>query len=90
MHLERLVRRPAQPFSSRSFTSGVARRGEQRREPVEPGEISFETAPGLIWPGQRTIAGTRNAPSQLESFSLRNGVMAASGQENMFGPLSVV
>jgi hypothetical protein len=33
-----------------------------------------------MWPGQRTIAGTRKAPSQLVSFSLRNGVVAASGQ----------
>ena len=46
--------------------------------------------PGSIWPGQRTIAGTRKAPSQFVSFSERNGVVAASGQENWFGPLSVV
>ncbi|CPL07208.1 Uncharacterised protein [Bordetella pertussis] len=36
------------------------------------------------------MAGTRNAPSQFESFSLRNGVVAASGQLNWLGPLSVV
>jgi hypothetical protein len=39
----------------------------------------------VILPGQRTIASTQKAPSQLESFSLRNGVIAASGQENMLG-----
>ena len=42
-----------------------------------PLTISFETEPGLMWPGQRIIAGTRNAPSQLEFFSLRKGVIAA-------------
>ena len=31
-------------------------------------------------PGQRIIAGTRKAPSQLVFFSLRNGVMPPSGQ----------
>ncbi|MNV95185.1 hypothetical protein D3C71_1900500 [compost metagenome] len=52
--------------------------------------MSFLTVPGSIWPGQRIMAGTRKAPSQLVSFSLRNGVDAASGHENWFGPLSVV
>ena len=55
-----------------------------------PETISFETSPALMRPGQRIIAGTRNAPSQLVSFSLRNGVVAASGQDHWFGPLSVV
>ena len=32
----------------------------------------------------------RNAPSQLEFFSLRNGVIAPSGQVFMCGPLSVL
>ena len=41
-----------------------------------------------MWPGQRH-AGTRKAPSQLEFFSLRNGVIPASGQVFMWGPLSV-
>ena len=50
----------------------------------------MDTLPGLIWPGQRTIAGTRYAPSQFEFFSLRKGVMAASGQLFMCGPLSVL
>ena len=45
--------------------------------------------PGWILPGQRTSIGTRNAPSQLVSFSLRNGVMPPSGQVFMWGPLSV-
>ena len=31
-------------------------------------------------PGQRMKAGTRQPPSQLVSFWLRNGVLAASGQ----------
>ena len=43
--------------------------------------ISLVTVPGLITPGQRTSAGTRNAPSQLVFFSLRKGVVAASGHE---------
>ena len=51
--------------------------------------ISFEIWPGLILPGQRTTSGTRKAPSQFEFFSLRNGVIPASGQEFMCGPLSV-
>src|SRR5208282_5760571 len=51
--------------------------------------ISLEIWPGWILPGQRTTIGTRNAPSQLVFFSLRNGVIAPSGQEFMCGPLSV-
>ena len=42
-----------------------------------------------MFPGQRTINGTRKAPSQLVFFSLRKGVMAPSGQVFMCGPLSV-
>ena len=34
-------------------------------------------------------SGTRKAPSQFVFFSLRNGVIAPSGQEFMCGPLSV-
>ena len=56
--------------------------GEQSREPISPEKICRETSPALILPGQRTTAGTRKAPSQFEFFSLRNGVVAASGQEN--------
>jgi hypothetical protein len=51
--------------------------------------MSVDTDPAWMCPGHRTIAGTRNAPSQLVSFSLRNGVVAASGQLNWLGPLSV-
>ena len=50
---------------------------------------SLVTVPGLMWPGQRTRQGTRNAPSQLVFFSERNGVIAPSGQVFMCGPLSV-
>jgi hypothetical protein len=52
--------------------------------------ISFEIEPGLMCPGQRIMAGTRYAPSQLVFFSLRNGVMPPSGQVFMCGPLSVL
>ena len=46
--------------------------------------------PAGMWPGQRTMAGTRKAPSQLVFFSLRKGVIPASGQLFMWGPLSVL
>ena len=52
--------------------------------------MSLDTDPGLMWPGQRIKQGTRNAPSQLVFFSLRNGVVAPSGQVFACGPLSVV
>lgn len=55
-----------------------------------PDTMPVLVVPGSILPGHRTIAGTRNAPSQFESFSLRKGVVAASGQLNWLGPLSVV
>ncbi len=42
--------------------------------------IWLETEPDAILPGQRTMAGTRQPPSQLVFFSPRNGVAAASGQ----------
>ena len=51
--------------------------------------MPLRTSPAGMWPGHRTIAGTRYAPSQFEFFSLRNGVMPASGQLFMCGPLSV-
>jgi hypothetical protein len=51
--------------------------------------ISFETERGSSLPGQRTIWGTRNAPSQPVFFSLRNFVVPASGQELRCRPLSV-
>ncbi len=52
--------------------------------------MPVKLVPGLIWPGQRTSAGTLNAPSQLVFFSLRKGVIPASGQLFMWGPLSVL
>src|SRR5437899_7893131 len=42
--------------------------------------ISFDTTPPGILPGQRISSGTRKAPSQFVFFSLRNGVIPASGQ----------
>ena len=51
--------------------------------------MPFSTVPGLILPGQRMNAGTRQPPSQLVSFWLRNGVLAPSGQVSFSGPLSV-
>ena len=51
--------------------------------------MPFRTVPGLILPGQRMNAGTRQPPSQLVSFWLRNGVLAPSGQVSFSGPLSV-
>ena len=39
---------------------------------------------------QRTMAGTRKAPSQFEFFSLRKDVVPPSGQEFWCGPLSVL
>ena len=52
-------------------------------------QISFETVPGLITPGQRISVGTRQPASQLVSFSPRNGDVPPSGQENSSAPLSV-
>ena len=51
--------------------------------------MPLATEPAAILPGQRTSIGTRNAPSQLVFFSLRNGVMPPSGQLLRCGPLSV-
>ena len=42
--------------------------------------IVLDTDPASIWPGKRTIVGTRQPPSQLVFFSPRKGVDAASGQ----------
>ena len=69
---------------------GVTGRGEERRRASRCGcTIPLSTSPAGMLPGQRTTAGTRKAPSQLVFFSLRNGVMPASGQVFMWGPLSV-
>ena len=43
--------------------------------------------PGWIVPGQRMTMGTRKAPSQLVSFSPRNGVAAAVRPGQYFGPV---
>jgi hypothetical protein len=51
--------------------------------------ISLETAPAGTLPGHRSSSGILNAPSQLEFFSLRKGVIPPSGQVFMCGPLSV-
>ena len=51
--------------------------------------MPFSTEPALILPGQRMKHGTRQPPSQLESFWPRNGVLAPSGQVSFSGPLSV-
>ncbi len=51
--------------------------------------ISLETTPAGMRPGQRITWGTRKAPSQFVFFSLRNGVVPASGHELRWGPLSV-
>jgi hypothetical protein len=79
-----------QPLSSRSFTVVSPEAASSVGNQSRPENICRETSPALILPGQRTRHGTRKAPSQFEFFSLRNGVVAASGQENWFGPLSVV
>src|SRR5688500_14417974 len=51
--------------------------------------ISLDTVPALITPGQRIAQGTRQPPSQLVSFSPRNGVQPPSGQLRHSAPLSV-
>src|SRR5215469_12559886 len=49
--------------------------------------ISLDSEPASMCPGKRTRHGTRYAPSQLEFFSLRYGVVPASGHVFMCGPL---
>ena len=78
------------PLSSFSLMSGSPAAASSVGSQSSPLTISLETEPGLILPGQRIMHGTRNAPSQLVFFSLRNGVMPPSGQVFMCGPLSVV
>ena len=51
--------------------------------------ISLEIAPVSILPGQRTIIGRRNPPSQVVFFSPRKGIMPPSGQPMILAPLSV-
>jgi hypothetical protein len=77
---------PALSFSTMSGSPAAARKiGSQSWWPT----ISFDTTPAGIRPGHRIISGIRKAPSQLVFFSLRNGVIAPSGQVFMCGPLSV-
>ena len=77
------------PLSSFSLMSGSPAAANKVGNQSRLLMISLHTLPGLMTPGQRTSHGTRNAPSQFESFSLRNGVMPPSGHEFMCGPLSV-
>src|SRR5690242_4353093 len=51
--------------------------------------MSLQTTPAGILPGQRISSGIRKTPSHLVSFSLRNGVIPASGQLFICGPLPV-
>ena len=78
------------PVSSFSLTSGSPAAASSVGHQSSPLTISSDTCPGSIRPGQRIMHGTRKAPSQLVFFSLRNGVIAPSGQVFMCGPLSVV
>ena len=52
--------------------------------------MPFSTVPGLTWPGQRMMAGTRKPPSLTVPLVFLNGVMPPSGQVNTSAPLSVV
>ena len=73
------------PFSNRSLIVVSPAAASNVGNQSSPEKISVDTSPALICPGQRIMAGTRNAPSQLVSFSLRNGVVAASGQRELIG-----
>jgi hypothetical protein len=77
------------PFSSFSLTSGSPAAATKVGSQSMWCMMSLDTEPSGILPGQRTAAGTRQPPSQLVFFSPRNGVIAASGQVFMCGPLSV-
>ncbi len=52
--------------------------------------IPFSIAPGLTFPGQRIIAGTRKPPSHVVPLNPRNGIIPPSGQVKVSAPLSVV
>ena len=68
---------PASSFSLISGSPAAARSvGSQSWWETMP----LSVLPAANFPGQRTKAGTRQAPSQLVFFSLRKGVMAPSGQ----------
>ena len=62
---------------------------EERRQPVVVLDDLVRDDARRDVSGPADICGTRNAPSQFVFFSLRNGVMAPSGQVFMCGPLSV-
>ena len=68
------------PVFSCSTTSGAPAAARKVGSQSWCCTISLDTLPAGILPGQRITSGTRNAPSQLVSFSLRNGVVAPSGQ----------
>ena len=59
--------------------------------PPKPAQYTefYVSVKGSDSTGKGTNSGTRNAPSQLVFFSLRNGVVAPSGQVLTCGPLSV-
>ena len=52
--------------------------------------MPFCTESGAIWPGQRTMHGTRKPPSMIVPFACAKGVVPPSGQVNTSVPLSVV
>ena len=84
-------------FFAGDFLFGVLA-GTDGTLPRSPGQTfdnidtvyQFDTDPGLILPGHRTAAGTRQSPSQFVFFSPRKGFHAASGQVFIWGPLSVL
>ena len=80
VHLERLAGRlVALLAASRRCPARRPRRGTSAAS-RGAGRSRWRRRPPGSCPGQRTISGTRNAPSQLVFFSLRNGVIAPSGQ----------
>src|SRR5215467_272636 len=53
------------------FPAAAMSVGNQSR----PEKIPFSTVPGLIWPGQRAIHGTRKPPSPTVPLVYLNGVI---------------
>ena len=70
---------------------GLARHRQECRQPVVMLDdlVGDRRRPGSCR-ASAPCSGTRKAPSQFVSFSLRNGVMPPSGQVFMCGPLSVL
>src|SRR5262245_24375259 len=60
--------------------------GNQSRPEMRP----FSIVPGLMWPGQRAMHGTRKPPSNAVPFCPLNGVLPPSGHVNVSAPLSVL